>query len=966
MAFLATTLGSPSLCVRGGVQYEHQTLVPDSGAYNFTIPSFNNWSFVNSVKYQNERIRGEYDFAGEFEQGYFNFESWNGRVCSSIDGTKSGYQSIVDGSSRPYLANFWGRGETGVSRDALYNYGFAGEFYVPKAKNITTACVMSGVNTGVTGSYPDFKVYIGSLPSGEMTVYGRVGSVNPNYEWKDKILSFNAPRTYAGGTVTGPPTTTSYIFAPSGTNKAFGTFSWFNTGNITVDDSSYAEADSPYSSTDVISDYLVGYNFALPTTGATVTSIEAVISSYYGGIGAKDYSVRLFSNNLPVGTDKATNVYLPGFASPTTYTWSAGEMGGLTGTDIADSTFGIGFAVKQDGTGSIAAWVNYIKVRVTYETSTTTDIDSGLVGNLTLVNNYDGEERRLNWIAHGFGQDKIIDMPNNRVTSREFSNFLMTYSKETGIGKFYTAKDDEPFTLENVVLLGNISSVMTGETVFYEDSYGTAYGTIVNNPKIVTDYGISNRAWTDADILRFDQHRLNGAYYIDENPLTSFPPSSGSDSTSLNFHFPVGSSGRLGSCDSGNYQAINYYIPLSSGVNERLYEFDDSRFNSSALTLDLWASNTGTNPSGKLGARIDFCNKTGFFSRDLLTVGHYWSGYPVSLPSGISQIRMSGEFYNSLGGPSNLSEVTKIEGNNAGLYFGSWYENIGSEYCGDIKVYNARIGLDGFVVPATTNSSFDVYCSGQQRTSNNFPLFLQNSHVDSAIDIYMYGKAPQSGNVDLYISGGFAQNNIPIFMGGKALSSGQIDLFIEGSMVRANMPLYIYSEPPAQASGDVSLFMWATSHSGAQNSMYMFIGENAPSGVNYSQMNLFTQGPLSQRVTSAMNLVMRSDVPKEKGSISLFCSNQYTGHSGQLTLFMQAPSGTLGAIPLNANMNLYLNRATESVAHNMPISISGPFSSSDSIPINIIGANKTNGGIPLYTDGVGVSHETLKLYEHGF
>lgn len=961
MAFYSTSLGSPSICIRGNVMYEQQTLSPDSGLYNFSNPSYNNWSFPNSLNYQNGRIRGNYPVESKFEQGYFNFENWNGRVVSSIDGTKSGYQSVVSASSTPYLANFWGRGEHAVSRDALYNYENNGNTYKPK--NITTACVMSGNNLGVTGIYPNLKVYMGSIPSGELTIYGRVGSTNPNYGYTDKILSFNVPTVLAGGGG-GSSTTTAYTLPSLGQDgMGIGTADWNNPENITGDDNTRAYNPNIFGTS--LSHYLMGTGYSFPTTGATVTAVDLQVLYTDVSNSPTDYLVQLLYNGSLYGTDKALHTSLAG-GGLRTYSWSSGELGGLTGTQIADSTFGAAIVV-QGGGGLDSAGVDYFKMRVTYTTGGGGGgSGDGLSGSLTLVNRYDGNNRRLNWVVEGFDDPVYIDMPNAAVNSTEFNNFLLSYSSSDGIGRFYTAKDDEPFHLENIVALNDIVRVFSGETTFYEDSYGTASGTVINNPKIITDYGISNRAWTQSDISEFDNHRINGAYWIGENPSNNSPSPSGSDSTSLCFHFPVKSSGLLGSCHSGNPYALSYYVPLSSGINNRLAHFDRSQVNPTSLTLNFWASNTGTNPSGNIGARINFCSRSGFFTRELYTPTYYWSGFPVSLSSGIRQVTMSGYVFNSQGQLADLSEVSKSDANNAQLFLGTWYNNIQREYNGDLRIYNANVKLDGFISPETTNSTCSLTMSGKDIVHNALDITLKNAYVQERVDLSLVGGGMVNDNFPIFISGGFAFSTLDLYLKGKESASNTCDISIDGSSTKASMNLYTYSSPPSQTGNEISLYMNASTHSGASKSLGIFIGDNAPSGYQTTQMNLFTKGPESIRLTAGMNLFMDSDAPVNGNSVTLFCCNQYTGASGYLTMFLKTKAGTYGAIPASGEMNLFLARSTESVAHNFPISISGPLQSQGNIPLSIIGANKSNGDIPIYTNGIGICKDTLKIYTHGF
>jgi len=977
MAFYGTSLGSPAMSIRAGVLYEQQTLSPDSGLFNISTPfNYNNWSFINSLPYQNARIKGNYSLVNNFEQGYFNFEDWNGLNVRSIDGTKSGYQGI---GSAPSLANFWNRGQDGIAQDALYNYGVIGNFpsLTVKPKNITTAVVMSGENLGRTGIYPDMKLYIGSIPSGNITVYGRVGSVNPTYEYEDKILSFKLAAPSVSETIT--PGTEGPTFAGTGTDDGDIWSIWGGASSISsVGGGAASSTISGLPADTYPTNYLLATNFgfAIPVD-AIIDGVEVTISRYcqqgMAGGQAEDNSIKIIKGGTISGTDidtgaawhanTVTDFQLDTIGGPTT-------LGGLTltPTDVNASNFGVAIKANiiQVGGGDFTeVQIDYVKIKIYYHTVLEEGGGSGLFGSLTLSNKYDGNDRRLNWKLEGFGSESSVDMPHHKVTSREFSNFLMSYSQETGYGYFYTANDDEPFLLENVVMLGDISPVFVGETIFYEDSYANPGGQVISNPKIITDFGISNRLWSGVNIEEFDHHRLNGAYWLSDSPLTSYPSPSGSDNKSLRFHFPVNSSGTIGSCDSGNPTALNYYIPLNSGVNDRLFEFDRTQFNSTSLKLHCWVGNTGTNPSGYIGARIDFSDRSSFLAKDFFTPTHYWSGYPILINSGVHEIVMSGRVFNSSNNPSDLCEVSKNNSNNAQLYIGAWYNNIGRTYYGDIDVYSAEVKLDGFVRPPQESGQFTLVASGDQVAYSNIPLTIHHSHTEENTTLFIEGNDNIDNNCTLYISGGFESSSLDLYLKGLDSTSESTTLVINGGISYAAMPLHIYSSPPSLQSGSFPLSIWATNKSGTRDDFTLYIGEYA-SGVRPESMNLVLQGQANGNSYAAMNMFLESRVPSSNDGFTLVCNNFAGLQSGNINLFLQTKSGTFGAIPGSASMNLFLNREIESTAHNLALYLKTGETTNNNTTLFIDGANKTSEHTTLHIDGIGLLNETVKLYTNGF
>lgn len=945
MTFLSTSgVGqySPPLSIGGGVYYQQQTLIPDSGLYNFPNTSYTpNWSFTNTLRYQNARINGKYR-ENKFEQGYFNFEAWNNNTFYSTDGTKSGVSYSVDSGNNPHLTNFWGNNEGTIGREAIYNFGFDNASGV-RPKNITTAVICSGTGGN---SLTSMKAYIGTIPSGAVTIYGRFANANREYEADDTVLSFSTSSSVS--TVANKVTVFSFCNTASDQTGS-GLYYWVNPLNVYTNDNNYANVSlSSTTSGNVNSNYLLATNFGLTIpTSADIVGVEFVIKRFNDNLGSagvvSDNSIKFIvggsitGNDIDSGATWPTTLTENTIGGPTT-------LGGLSLTPSQLNANNFGVAIKAnliaDFSDTANAKIDSIKTRVYYTQTTITP--TPVTASFSLINRGSDANRRLNWLLKANGASKYVEMPGYIYEKNEFANFLVTYSSGTGVGNFYLAYDDSPFRLVNVVTLGNISDVFNGNTVFLDDSYVKTRG-VENNPKIFTDFGMSNRLWSSLDIENFDHHRLNPAYFITDS-LNNGPISSGTDSTAVNFHFPLRSSGTLGSCSSSGYKDTSFYIPLYSGVSSQLFEFDRTQFNPNALILDMWVRNEGTNPSGNINARIDFCDNYQSFGRELLVTKHYWSGFPVTVeqnnPTGIKRVLMSGVMYDENHNPSDLNNVTLNQANHAGLYLGAWYDNIGTTYSGDISVYSARVYVDGWLTPQTVNSGISLYTSGQQIKTEFLDLVLYNV------------QSPPSGT-DLYIRGLDSTN------------SG-IPLYIAGSTETASMNLYINSDPYVQSSGNAPLYIWGTTNSGISNSISLFVGDNAPSGTKTGNMNLCLLGPYFGTATGGMNLFLDSDYPTCSSGIDLVCYNAYTNSNSGISLYLSAPSGTDGAVPISGWMNLFIARDSEAIDGGIPLYIGGPFQNSGSIPLYILGGTPYFSSIPLYTDGVGVTENSVKLYTHGF
>ncbi len=559
----------------------------------------------------------------------------------------------------------------------------------------------------------------------------------------------------------------------------------------------------------------------------------------------------------------------------------------------------------------------------------------------------------------------VYDIINGSLSAvGSFYNFMLV--QDVGISNqsfLYESHDDTPLQLTNIGVIG-------GYRGWFNDGTGTTFTASTETPIVWSDFGISNRAWNALQTSELNTIQNFPGFYISDNPYSSLPPPSGSDSTYINFHYPLNSSGNINlttrrGTDELPINGIQYLIPLASGLSSSLFQFDSSNVNPNALKLDMWVNNISNNASGNINAKILFGG------------GDYWQSNDMQvMNNGPNLISFSGKFFDSVGNPSDMSDLTADDlyaqipgGQTAGaiLGIGTWYNNINIPYSADMNVYSARIYMDAYCIPPTTGNMVTLCVSGQQKSTNQLDLYLQNSTAYNNLDLYLEGKGLSNNSCDLYIAGGFTFKDTTLFIGGLDTSNNNVTLFTEGGLAKASMPLSIYSSPPSALSGNLPLFMWATASSGTANNVSLFIGENAPSGERAAGMNLYLNGPSSRPLTASMNLFIKRDLYSSDGSVSLFCQNEVTGLEGNLTLFMSAPSGTLGAIPASASMNLFIARDYEGIDGGLSMYTSGPVPTTSGVDLYMMGGPNSYGSLPLMTDGIGVlNSEQLKLYINGF
>jgi hypothetical protein len=150
-------------------------------------------------------------------------------------------------------------------------------------------------------------------------------------------------------------------------NNAVGTLTWANPGNAAAQDDTYASVTGQ---TNAQSHYLkaTGFGAAIPA-GATPNGIEVGFDAYRsGGMGTPFTVVRLVLGGVVSGDNKAAGSFPTGDTDTYTVFGGVADLWGLSPTEAAleASDFGVVLSVNMQGSGAFSAYVDLVRVRITY------------------------------------------------------------------------------------------------------------------------------------------------------------------------------------------------------------------------------------------------------------------------------------------------------------------------------------------------------------------------------------------------------------------------------------------------------------------------------------------------------------------------------------------------------------------------------------------------------------------------
>jgi hypothetical protein len=260
--------------------------------------------------------------------------------------------------------------------------------------------------------------------------------------------------------------------------------------------------------------------------------------------------------------------------------------------------------------------------------------------------------------------------------------------------------------------------------------------------------------------------------------------------------------------------------------------------------------------------------------------------------------------------------------------------------------------------------------------TDNELIFSSEETQDTSdiMPMYVYGLDISSGNIPLYTYGyGTDSGNFPMYISGVYSTSDNINLYIEGltTPLETGTPtsgifnLYTSGPPRTAASGEIPLFLWSTTNSGAFATTPLLTGYEEGYADPTHTMNLFLKTSEFGTYSTSFDLFLGHDTTTSSG-VNLFLGNYWLENSGNVNLYMCAPVGTYGAVPLSGQMNLYIARTYEGMtaSQNMYLKVNEGYN--DYCYLSISGSVSSSSNINLYTKSYSTINSGLLLYNHGF
>lgn len=266
-------------------------------------------------------------------------------------------------------------------------------------------------------------------------------------------------------------------------------------------------------------------------------------------------------------------------------------------------------------------------------------------------------------------------------------------------------------------------------------------------------------------------------------------------------------------------------------------------------------------------------------------------------------------------------------------------------------------------------ADFDLTLSGTY-TFGLLPLYLNAiGTINSGINLFTYSSALSSGGFNLYESP-FIRSSGNLNLRTISIGSGNVvstNLYISGYSppITNYMNLFLKGQTAKSGNSNTPLFMWSTTNSGIFKTVNLITGYEEGFPDQTHAMNLFTKVVANGTSLNYLDLFIGQDTTTYSG-INLYLANNWIGSSGNVNMFVSAPSGTYGAVPISGWMNMYIARQFQGISWNASLFTKVNEQLTNNFVLSISGSTSSNNAVNLYTSGLTNTSKRLNLFSNGY
>ena len=142
--------------------------------------------------------------------------------------------------------------------------------------------------------------------------------------------------------------------------------------------------------------------------------------------------------------------------------------------------------------------------------------------------------------------------------------------------------------------------------------------------------------------------------------------------------------------------------------------------------------------------------------------------------------------------------------------------------------------------------------------------------------------------------------------------------------------------------------------------------ENSTSGYFNTDTPFYIGGFGGTLKSATIPLYLKSEAPSLGKSLDLFIGNYYEQFASGIPFYLEAPSGTLGAIPYSGGFPMYIARDSEWTWLSLPMYLQVSSGLDNTMTMYIAGGTYSNNSFTMAMSGLGNKVGNIDLMIRGY
>ena len=261
------------------------------------------------------------------------------------------------------------------------------------------------------------------------------------------------------------------------------------------------------------------------------------------------------------------------------------------------------------------------------------------------------------------------------------------------------------------------------------------------------------------------------------------------------------------------------------------------------------------------------------------------------------------------------------------------------------KFFNATIWAE----PYDENGDI-VFALDGHELINDSVFMVTSGSLAKTMEYFIHGHADYDSSFDLYTVS-------------TELDSDDITMTIRGGY-SSDVPLLVKTHDWSTSNSGLDFYTLSTNNSGLYDTLTFSLSGDK---IVNADLNLSISGHAEPiQSSSYINLFTKGRGEYGIADFDITLYNTIESQNNNFNLSIQNSGGTEGYIPCSGQINMYINRSSESITHTFPMSVLGPSGINNAVDLYLNGLPNTREYIQFAVSGLEKNNNNLTFYVNGY